>query len=217
MAAQADADRRYRIMLQGECRQLLAGLPGEFSIETCQGWTCVLVSVRDESELYGLLDRFQDLALHIVSLNELGAGVVRRQSAANGPPVSLRPGGVGLADWLAGAAAHDAAIPELALSPAADNINESGLDVRTHALVRLAAAVADGKPGTTYDQHIATALDHGVTLDEIVGVLVALLPLIGAAPVTVAAAAIREAIGRLTAAIPASYQAHSMGVANSRP
>jgi hypothetical protein len=28
--------------------------------------------VRDESEFYGLLDRFQDLALHIVHLDELG-------------------------------------------------------------------------------------------------------------------------------------------------
>jgi hypothetical protein len=65
--------RRYRIILRGACRQLLAGLPGDLSVQTGPGWTCVMASVRDESELYGLLERFQEFALHIVSLNELGA------------------------------------------------------------------------------------------------------------------------------------------------
>jgi hypothetical protein len=41
-----------------------------------------MASVRDESELYGLLDRFHDFGLHIVSLNELGADVLRSRSAA---------------------------------------------------------------------------------------------------------------------------------------
>ena len=48
-------------------------------IETRQGWTCVTASVRDESEFYGLLDRFHEFALHIVSLNELDADVLRRR------------------------------------------------------------------------------------------------------------------------------------------
>ena len=64
--------RQYRIILRGECKQLLAGLAGDFSVQTGRGWTCVMASVRDESELYGILDRFQEFALHIVSLNELG-------------------------------------------------------------------------------------------------------------------------------------------------
>jgi hypothetical protein len=44
----------------------------------------MVVSVRDESELYGMLDRFQDLALHIVSLNELGADVLSRRGTTGG-------------------------------------------------------------------------------------------------------------------------------------
>jgi hypothetical protein len=32
----------------------------------------VVAAVRDASEFYGLLDRFQDLALQPVSLNEIG-------------------------------------------------------------------------------------------------------------------------------------------------
>jgi hypothetical protein len=75
--------RRYRIILRGECGQLLAGAPGDLLIETCRGWTCVLASVRDESEFYGLLELFQDFALHIISLNELGPDVLRPRTAVD--------------------------------------------------------------------------------------------------------------------------------------
>jgi hypothetical protein len=72
--------RRYRIIFRGECGQLLAGINEDFVIETRQGWTCVTASVRDESEFYGLLDRFHEFALHIVSLDELDADVLRAQA-----------------------------------------------------------------------------------------------------------------------------------------
>lgn len=45
----------------------------DVAIESSHGCTCIIASVRDDSELYGLLDRFQDLALHLVSINELSA------------------------------------------------------------------------------------------------------------------------------------------------
>jgi 4-carboxymuconolactone decarboxylase len=110
--------------------------------------------------------------------------------------------GAGLAEWLAGVAAGDPAILAAATSPDRDNIEESGLDVRTHAMVCLAALVVRGEPGTTYDQHVAAALDQGVTPDEIAGVLVALLPIAGAARVTSAAASIRAAIERPGGDVP---------------
>jgi hypothetical protein len=62
---------RYRIILRGECQHLLTGLLDGARVESGQGCTSVLASVRDDSELYGLLDRLQEFALHIVSLNEL--------------------------------------------------------------------------------------------------------------------------------------------------
>jgi 4-carboxymuconolactone decarboxylase len=101
------------------------------------------------------------------------------------------------AAWLAGLAASDRAILESASGSAADNIEESGLDVRTHALVRLAALVAAGEPAASYDHYVATALDHGVTPDEIVGVLVALAPTAGAARVAAAVPALQAAIDRV--------------------
>jgi hypothetical protein len=64
--------RRYRISVGGDCGELLAsGIDGAV-VESCRGGTTtVVVGVRDDSELYGLLDRFEDFALHIVSLTEL--------------------------------------------------------------------------------------------------------------------------------------------------
>jgi len=111
--------------------------------------------------------------------------------------------GTGLTQWLANVADGDPASLAPATGPEEDNIEESGLDARTHAMVCLAALVVGGERGTTYDQHVATALDHGVTPDEIAGVLVALLPTAGAARVTAAAPAIRAAIERLAGSIPA--------------
>ena len=81
MTTPAGPRRRYRIILRDECKQLLTGILDEVSIESYRGWTCVMASVRDESELYGLLERFQEFALHIVSLNELGADVLRPRTA----------------------------------------------------------------------------------------------------------------------------------------
>jgi 4-carboxymuconolactone decarboxylase len=112
-----------------------------------------------------------------------------------------------MAEWLAGAAAGDPAVLEGAFRAAAGTIEESGLDVRTHALVRLAALVAVGEPGTKYDKHVAIALDHGVTPDEIVGVLVALAPTVGADRITAVAAPVLESLGRVTADVPASSRA----------
>jgi hypothetical protein len=84
MATTAESGRRYRIVLRGECQQLLAGLWEGCVVELGRGWTCILASVRDESELYGLLERLQEFALHIVSLNELGADVLRPPSVLGG-------------------------------------------------------------------------------------------------------------------------------------
>lgn len=121
--------------------------------------------------------------------------------------MSLRVRGAGFAEWLARAAAGEPAIVEPAGGSADDNIEESGLDVRSHALVGLAALVAAGEPGTRYDQHVATALDHGVTPDEIVGVLIALRPTVGATRVSQAARAVFGAVGRVAADTPAGHQA----------
>jgi len=63
---------RYRIVVREDCGDLLASLVEGLTIESRGGRTSIVASVRDESELHGLLDCLHELALHIVSLNELG-------------------------------------------------------------------------------------------------------------------------------------------------
>ena len=120
--------------------------------------------------------------------------------------VTSRGGRASLAEWLAGVAAGRPAVPVPGGRPEADTIDESGLDVRSYALVRLASLVTAGAPREGYDRHIAAALDQGVTLDEIIGVLVALLPTVGVARVTEAAPDILGAISRVAAGLPAAQR-----------
>ena len=100
---------------------------------------------------------------------------------------------------MAGAASHDTAVLEPSLSLAEDAGETMGLDMRSRPLVRLAGLVASGagEKSAAYRWHVNQALDRGVTIDEIAGVLMALLPTVGTARVTVAASAIRAALDRL--------------------
>ena len=84
MSGPANHRQRYRIILRGECQQLLTGILEGFTVESGRGRTCITAAVRDESELYGLLDRFQEFALHIVSLTELDAEALLPRAALGG-------------------------------------------------------------------------------------------------------------------------------------
>ena len=64
---------QYQLILHGECGPLTAWLFGDAAIESSDGCTSIIFSARDDSELYGLLDRIQDAALHLISLNQIGS------------------------------------------------------------------------------------------------------------------------------------------------
>jgi len=73
------AERRYRIIVAGTAARTLLDAIEDIELESCEAdWTCFVVSVRDESEFYGLLHQFENLALHIVSVEELGGSVIPR-------------------------------------------------------------------------------------------------------------------------------------------
>ena len=181
--------QQYRIVVRGECPVILGGVADGLQIESGRGWTSVVASVRDESELWGLLDRFQDLAIHLISISELGAEAMRSLAVPGGPRVGNGCGpAAGWQPWLAGAAASDPDVLAPALGPVAGNIDLSGLDIRTHALVRLAALVAAGDSRDPIRSACEAALDRGVTGAEITGVLLALLPVLGADRIAAAAA-----------------------------
>jgi hypothetical protein len=77
--------RQYRIIIRGECGRLLASLIDDVRVEPSHnGDTCVVALVRDEPEFWGLLEQLRDLALHVVSLQELGHGDGQADAPADG-------------------------------------------------------------------------------------------------------------------------------------
>ncbi len=85
----------------------------------------------------------------------------------------------------------------LADEPAAKAL--SGLDCRTHALARIAALIAVDAAPPSYMSSVDRALDAGATHEEIVGTLIALLPIVGVARVVSAAPNLALALGYDTA------------------
>ena len=71
----------------------------------------------------------------------------------------------------------------------------SRLDPRSYSLVKIAALVALDSPPASYVFQVATALDAGVTPDEILGVLRAIAPQVGGPRVVAAAPEIMLALG----------------------
>jgi alkylhydroperoxidase/carboxymuconolactone decarboxylase family protein YurZ len=110
--------------------------------------------------------------------------------------VTRRPPRALVADWLAG---HGPVSQPPCPGRPGGNIDDSGLDARTHALVRLAARIAGGQCGGSCDELVITALDYGVTADEIAGLLVALLPAVEAVRLRDAAPGVLGAVARATA------------------
>ena len=57
----SETGHRYQLMVRGECGPLTEWLFGDAG----DGGTSLIVSARDDSDLYGVLDRIQDLGLHL--------------------------------------------------------------------------------------------------------------------------------------------------------
>jgi alkylhydroperoxidase/carboxymuconolactone decarboxylase family protein YurZ len=75
------------------------------------------------------------------------------------------------------------------------NMAGSGLDQKTHALVRLGALIAVDAAPPSYLDAIESARESDTTDDELVGCLVAVLPTLGAARVISAAPKLGLALG----------------------
>jgi alkylhydroperoxidase/carboxymuconolactone decarboxylase family protein YurZ len=74
------------------------------------------------------------------------------------------------------------------------NIENSGLDARTHALVRLASLISVGAPAASFAWQVSMATESGATADDIAGVLVAVAPTAGLPRVVAAAPQIKMAL-----------------------
>jgi alkylhydroperoxidase/carboxymuconolactone decarboxylase family protein YurZ len=76
-----------------------------------------------------------------------------------------------------------------------DNIKSSGLDPKTHALVRIASLITIGAPAASFAWQVSLARECGTTADEITGVLVAVTPTAGLPRSVAAAPQIADALG----------------------
>ena len=92
-------------------------------------------------------------------------------------------------------ALNDESFVESALGMGRDTIEVSGLDPRVHALVRLAASLACDAAPSSYQSDVEMALATGGSVDEIVGVLLAIAPTVGLARVVSAAPELALALG----------------------
>jgi 4-carboxymuconolactone decarboxylase len=75
------------------------------------------------------------------------------------------------------------------------NATLAGLDDRSHCLIRIAALAASNATPAAYMNSVEAALNAGRSREEIVGVLIAVLPIIGVARVVSAAPNLGLALG----------------------
>jgi alkylhydroperoxidase/carboxymuconolactone decarboxylase family protein YurZ len=98
-------------------------------------------------------------------------------------------------DVIRGLAHGDSSILESVVGLRLHNLQASGLDPRSHALIKVAALIAMDAPPASYVWQISTALEQGVTADDLVGVLIAVAPQVGAPRIIAAAGEIAFALG----------------------
>jgi 4-carboxymuconolactone decarboxylase len=71
----------------------------------------------------------------------------------------------------------------------------AGIDPKSHALLRIAALIAMDAAPPSYMSAVQAGLEAGATYDEIVGTLIAVMPIVGAARVVSAAPNLGLALG----------------------
>lgn len=92
-------------------------------------------------------------------------------------------------------AVHDEAFIGSIFASNASNLSASGLDPKTHALVRLGALLALDASPPSLQSDVEAALAAGASVDEVVGTLVAVTPRIGSARAVSQAPELALAIG----------------------
>ncbi len=96
---------------------------------------------------------------------------------------------------LTGVATGDVSLLEEALGLREAQLERTGLDARTFALVKIAALIALDAPPASYAWQVANALSDGATPEDILAVLRAVAPQVGGPRVVAAAPEIMVALG----------------------
>jgi len=90
---------------------------------------------------------------------------------------------------------RDDALAERVLGSEDENVTASRLDPKTHALVRLGALVVLDAAPQSYARSAEAALLAGASREEIVGTLIATMPVVGSARIVSAAPKLGLALG----------------------
>ena len=99
------------------------------------------------------------------------------------------------ADQLEGLATLEEGVVGSLLEMQLHNLDASGLDPRTYALVKIAALIALDAPPASYIAQVEFAREAGVDPDEILKVLVAVAPQVGLPRAVAAAPKLMLALG----------------------
>ena len=92
-------------------------------------------------------------------------------------------------------ALRDDSYIEALLGEESANAMVAGIDTRSHALLRIAALIAVDAAPPSYMSAVEAGLDAGATVDEFVGTLIAVMPIVGVPRVVCAAPKLGLALG----------------------
>jgi 4-carboxymuconolactone decarboxylase len=98
-------------------------------------------------------------------------------------------------ETLSGISTGDMSVLDEALGLREAQLERTGLDGRTFALVKIAALIALDAPPASYAWQVGNALNDGASPDDILGVLRAVAPQVGGPRVVAAAPEIMVALG----------------------
>ncbi len=104
---------------------------------------------------------------------------------------------------------EDTPVLDTLLEITAVSVEQGTLEPRDHMLARLAALIAVDAPAASFLLNFGTAVDAGVTLDDVQGVLIAVAPIIGTPRVVSAAETITAALGLVVAIAEAEEEAEA--------
>ena len=89
----------------------------------------------------------------------------------------------------------------------AESVARCELDANALVAARIAALVAVDAPAASYLMHVGTAMDAGVTLEQIQNILIAVAPIVGTARTASAALKITKALGIVIVALEEELEA----------
>src|SRR5262249_14391319 len=72
MKSRSDADASYQLVVRGELDERYAYLFEGMQMERTGGTTVLEGSVRDQAQLYGLIERIEELGLELLSVQQAG-------------------------------------------------------------------------------------------------------------------------------------------------